>query len=252
MNTRRNIILAGTVVLAGSALLAMAGGGGAGGGRGGGGGIAGPNRANGTNGAMSTLTKPTTPEKAPSSQGFLQRWLILDPITGVQGVSQSAVQASVKREFFPNQMTVIPKDGDKVTVNGSELTWRALDSSVYNMNLYHYAHIYNTSFANVLFWAVTVVNSPVEMHDVRLAVGSNDASVWWFNGQEVTGLYGDRPSIIDDGVSKRLTLKKGANIIRGAIHNQQGQVDFVVRLLDANDNPITNVTINLNMGGAGM
>jgi hypothetical protein len=93
-----------------------------------------------------------------------------------------------------------------------------------------------------------VVNSPEEMHDVRLAVGSNDASVWWLNGQEVTGLYGDRPSIIDDGVSKRLTLKKGANIIRGAIHNQQGQTDFVVRLLDANDNPITNITVNLSMG----
>ena len=144
-------------------------------------------------------------------------------------------------------MTVIPHDGDKVTVGGAELTWRALDSSIYNVNLYHYAHIFNTRFENVLFWAVTVVNSPEEMRDVRLAIGSNDASVWWFNGQEVTGLYGDRPSIVDDAVSKRLTLKKGPNVIRAAIHNQQGQVDFVARLLDADDKPITNITINLSL-----
>ena len=50
----------------------------------------------------------------------------------------------------------------------------------------------NKNTSNVLFWAVTVVNSPREMRDVRLAIGSNAASVWWVNGQEVIGIYGDR------------------------------------------------------------
>ena len=44
---------------------------------------------------------------------------------------------------------------------------------------------------------------------MRLAIGSNAASVWWVNGQEVIGIYGDRQTVIDDGVSKRLTLKRG-------------------------------------------
>ena len=87
------------------------------------------------------------------------------------------------------------------------------------MNLYHFAYALNKPTSNVLFWAVTVVDAPREMPGVRLAIGSNAASVWWLNGQEVIGLYNDRQAVIDDGVSKRLTLKKGPNVIRAAIVN---------------------------------
>ena len=57
------------------------------------------------------------------------------------------------------------------------------------------------------------------MKDVRLAIGSNAASVWWLNGEELIGIYGDRQTVIDDGVSKRIILKKGANVLRAAIVN---------------------------------
>jgi hypothetical protein len=228
------------VALFSSALLAVAGARG-GGGRGGGGG----NAAS----AANFLARPDSAEKAPDANGFLQRWLVLDPIPA-QGVTQGPVQAAVKKEYFPNQFTVVPKDGDKVTVDGSELTWHALDTKFYNFSTYHFGFLVNKpTTANVLMWAVTVVISPEEMHDVRLAIGSNDASVWWVNGQEVIGLYGDRQTVVDDAVSKRLTLKKGPNIIRCAIHNQQGMTDFCARLLDAQDKPITGITINL--AGAG-
>ena len=64
------------------------------------------------------------------------------------------------------------------------------------------------------------------MPGVRLAIGSNAASVWWVNGKEVIGIYGDRQTVIDDGVSKRLTLKKGPNIVRCAVVNGGGHTDF--------------------------
>ena len=143
-------------------------------------------------------------------------------------------------------MTVVPKDGDKITVDDVELTWHALDSRDFNVNLVHYANDLGISSQNALFWVVTIVNSPEQMQDVRLAIGSNDASMWWFNGQEVIGIYGDRQSVVDDGVSKRLTLKKGPNVIRAAVHNGSGQTDFCARLLDQNDEPITNFTITLS------
>jgi hypothetical protein len=156
------------------------------------------------------------------------------------------VQAAVQKEYFPNQMTVVPKDGDKVTVNGTELTWHVLDTNLYRVNLYHYSYNFNKPSNNVLWWAVVVVNCPEEIKDARLAIGSNDASVWWVNGTEVASLYLDRSVVIDDAVSKRLTLKKGPNIIRAAIHNQGGQTDFCARLLDKDDKPLTNYTISLD------
>jgi hypothetical protein len=183
--------------------------------------------------------------RATDPTGFIQRWLILDPMPA-NGVTQNAVQAAVKKDYFPNQLTVIPHDEDKVNVNGKELAWHALDTKFYNLSLYHFGLMFNVSTANVLMWGVTIVNSPEEVHNARLAIGSNDASVWWVNGQEVIGIYGDRLTIVDDGVSKRLTLKKGPNVIRCAIHNQGGNTDFCARFLDSEDKPIKNLTINLN------
>jgi len=70
--------------------------------------------------------------------------------------------------------------------------------------------------------------------------------VWWVNGQEVTGIYGDRQTVIDDGASKRLTLKKGPNVVRCAVINASGATDFCARFLDAQDKPLTNITLTLN------
>ena len=195
-----------------------------------------------------SLTRPASAEKAPDADGFIQRWLILEPIPA-NGLTDSAVQAAVKKEYFPNQFTVIPHDGDKVTVGGTELTWHAVDTNEYNVNLYHFAYALGKPTSNVLFWAVTIVNCPQEMPGVRLAIGSNAASVWWVNGKEVIGIYGDRQTVIDDGVSKRLTLKKGPNIVRCAVVNGGGATDFCARFLDAEDKPLKGFTVSVGDAG---
>lgn len=195
-----------------------------------------------------TLTRPDSVEKPPNAAGFIQRWLILEPI-GCNGLTDSAVQAAVKTEYFPNQLNVLPKDGDSVKVGSTNLTWHAVDTTEYNVNLYHFAHALNKPSSFVLFWAVTVVNCPEEIANVRLAIGSNAASVWWVNGQEVIGIYGDRQTVIDDGVSKRLTLKKGPNLVRCAVINGGGATDFCARFLDANEKPLLQgFTIRLEEG----
>ena len=187
--------------------------------------------------------------KSPDAAGFIPRWIILEPIPA-NGLTDAVVQAAVKKEYFPDQFTVIPKDGDKVTVADKELTWHAVDTKLYNVNVYHFARHYGKPTSDVLFWAVTVVNAPQEMHNVRLAIGSNAASVWWVNGQEVIAIYGDRQTVIDDGVSRRLTLKKGPNIVRAAIVNGGGATDFCARFLDENDKPLRNYTVTLSANGS--
>jgi hypothetical protein len=170
--------------------------------------------------------------------------LILEPIPA-SGLTDSAVQSAVKTEPFPSQVMVVPQDGQMTTVGSREVTWHAVDTSQYNVNLYHFARALKKPTSNVLFWAVTVVDCPNEMKEVRLAIGSNAASVWWVNGREVIGIYGDRQTVIDDGVSKRLTLKKGPNIIRCAVVNGGGATDFCARFLDKNDEPIKDIVVSL-------
>jgi hypothetical protein len=191
-----------------------------------------------------TLMKATSAAKGPDADGFIQRWLLLEPIP-TNGLTDSLVQAAVNKEYFPNQFTVIPRDGDKLTVGGDQITWHAFDTRNFNVNLYHFAWERDKKTTNQLFWAVTTINCPREMPGVRLAIGSNAASVWWVNGKEVIGIYNDRQAVIDDGVSKRLTLKQGPNIVRAAIVNGGGATDFCARFLDADDRPVTAFTITV-------
>jgi len=191
-----------------------------------------------------SLARPVSPAKPAGADGFIQRWVLLEPIRVPGQLTEAAVRTAVEKDF-PVPATPLPHDGDTLKVGDSELTWHAVDTINYNVNLYHFAYALNKPTTNVLFWAVTVVNAPREMSGVRLAIGSNAASVWWVNGREVTSLYNDRQAVVDDGVSRRLTLNKGANVIRAAIVNAGGATDFCARFLDEHDRPITTLTATL-------
>ncbi|TFF37503.1 acetylxylan esterase [Mucilaginibacter psychrotolerans] len=195
------------------------------------------------------FTQATTAKKMPTSEGFIQRWSLLEPINKSIRSNLVFTNGYLKKEFetdyFPNQFTIIPKDGDKVKVGEQELLWHALESPTFNVKLFRFAYGLRKQTYAVLFWAVTVVNSPREIQNVRLAVGSNGGSTWWLNGKEAVTLDGDRRMVMDDCVSPRLTLNKGKNIIRGALINGPGLSDFCVRLLDENGEPIKDVTISL-------
>ena len=192
-----------------------------------------------------SLTRPTAAPKAPNADGFLQRWLLLEPLPIPGQLTESAVRTAVSTDDFRNQLAALPRDGDMVKIGNSQLTWRAVDTLAYNVNLYHFAYALTKPTSNVLFSIATVVNAPRDMTDVRLAIGSNAASVWWVNGREVISIFNDRQTVIDDGVSKRLTLKRGANVIRAAILNAGGATDFCARFLDAGDRPIKELTVSL-------
>jgi hypothetical protein len=194
------------------------------------------------------FTPATTKKKTPDSEGFIQRWLLLEPINkpnrGNTVFVDSYLRTAFATEYFQNQFTVLPKHGDIVKVADQELKWHALESTNFNVKLFRFAYGLDKQIYGVLFWAVTVVNCPEEMKNVRMAVGSNSASMWWVNGQEAALLSGDRRMVMDDVVSKRLTLNKGKNIIRGAVINGPGMSDFCVRFLDENGNPIKGITIS--------
>jgi hypothetical protein len=183
----------------------------------------------------------------PDPDGFIQRWLLLEPILKPNRSNTVFTDSYLRHAFdtlyFQNQFATLPKDGEIVKVGEQELTWHALDSRNFNVKLFRFAYGLNKPVYGVLFWAVTVVNCQEEMKNVRMAVGSNSASKWWLNGKEAVLLSGDRRMVMDDVVSSRLTLHKGKNIIRGAVINGPGMSDFCVRFLDENGEPVKNLTI---------
>ena len=199
------------------------------------------------------FTPATSSPKAPDADGFLQRWMLLEPINKPNRTNTVFVDSYIRNAFdtlyFPSQFTGVPRDGDRVMVAGKELAWHALDATNFNVKLFRFAYGLNKPIYGVLFWAVTIVNSPQEMKNVRMAVGSNSASMWWLNGNEAVILSGDRRMVMDDCISKRLTLNKGRNVIRGAVINGPGMSDFCVRFIDENGDPVKDLSMSFENTG---
>jgi hypothetical protein len=186
----------------------------------------------------STLIRAEGPSLPVDARGFVHRWWVLEPVPVPGRLTESAVQEALKLAALPDDHAPAA-DGAVIMVNGLQLGWHAIDTTNYNVNLYHFAWALSKPTSNVLFWIETTVDSPREMPGVRLAIGSNAASRWWVNDGAVISLNDDRQTVIDDGVSKRVTLRKGRNVIRAAIINGGGATDFCARFLDENDQPIT-------------
>ena len=89
------------------------------------------------------FTPSTTKNKTPDAEGFIQRWLLLEPINKPNRSNTAFTDSYIRNAFdtlyFPNQFTVLPKNGDKVTVGEQQLTWHALDSKNFNVKLFRFA-----------------------------------------------------------------------------------------------------------------
>lgn len=189
----------------------------------------------------------TTASAKPDNDGFIRRWLLLEPIDKPNRTNivftDSYLREAFNTEYFKGQFTTLPKDGQKVKVGKQKLAWHAMDSKLFNVKLFRFASGLEKQIYGVLFWAVTVIECDEDIPNVRLAVGSNSASMWWLNGEEAVLLSGDRRMVKDDCTSPRLTLKKGRNILRGAIINGPGMSDFCVRFIDEKGQPVNNISI---------
>ena len=210
----------------------------------------------------------------PDANGFIRRWMLLEPIDyNVRSntiLTESYLNENLSKQYFKGQFDdkKLPRDGEKVTATGialaggprdtrmqagpaqtkevkQTLRWHALESGTYNVKVFRFAESYGCQPYNSLFWGVTVIDCSEDMDGVRLAIGSNGASMWWLNGERVLTLDGDRRMVEDDCVSQRLSLKKGRNILRFALVNGPGLSDLCARFIDEKGNPVKNYSIKV-------
>lgn len=227
-----------------------------------------------------TETKADAAPVSPDEKGFIRRWTIIEPInkpnSGNTVFTDSYILAELTKEYFPGQFSAdinaLPKTGDKVIVESEApraggrggfgmrgaaapaaeapatikdtLAWHSVDSKLFNIKLIRFA----TGTSNgkkrygLIFNAFTVINCEQDMV-VRLAAGSNASSIWWVNGEKVLTLQADRRMVADDGMSKRITLKKGKNLVRAAVINGPGMSDMCARFYNEDGTILKNYTI---------
>jgi len=92
----------------------------------------------------------------------------------------------------------------------------------------------------LVFTVLTIVSAPIANAVTRYV--EHRADVY---GQEVIHAFGVRQTSTDDNVSKRITLKKGMNVLRFAVIQGDGPADCCARFIDARQKPITGLTVML-------
>ncbi|MBE7173006.1 MAG: acetylxylan esterase [Williamsia sp.] len=194
------------------------------------------------------FTPATRLKKAPDEKGFIQRWLVLEPvkkdITRNNIFTDNYLRTTFEKDNFSTDFAVVPRNSEMAKVGEQQLKWYALDSKLFNFKLFRFSYAINKPQYGVLFWVVTVINCPEEISNVRMAAGCNSAGMFWLNGKEVLMLSGDRDMVVDNCTSARVTLHKGQNIIRGAVINGPGMCDFCLRFIDERGKPVKKFTVS--------
>ena len=146
------------------------------------------------------FSTPTEEAIQPDDRGFIRRWLLLEPISKPNRGNTVFVDSYVRTNLdtgWNKGEFVLPKEGDKETMTVEfqkpvdmsagrpawgaapetemkkvKLAWHALDSKLFNVKLYRYAVGTETGRYGMICRAVTVIDVPEDLENVRLAVGS--------------------------------------------------------------------------------
>ncbi len=122
--------------------------------------------------------------------------------------------------------SVRPTAGEKLTIDGTKLTWKKLTPEDGLVDFMDGASHGDLDYCIGYAWTeIEVANDT----DAWLGIGSDDGMKLWLNGEIVVDQWVQRPSRLDDDVVP-LRLKKGTNQFLIKIQNMKGQWSFTARL----------------------
>ncbi|MEW6302182.1 MAG: hypothetical protein AB1705_01845 [Verrucomicrobiota bacterium] len=175
----------------------------------------------------------------PDSQGYIRHWLMLGPIVFPEGRSGADL---IYNDQVRNEAALQPRAGDKVTVNGKELTWTAATAST---NYFDFNATLKSGHDRAMGYLVTYLHCDQEMPGVIMALSSNDQGRLYLNGVDIY-LFAEPRTLELDADKGRVTLKKGLNVIVFKIFNEQGNWQGAMRFLDKSGAPLTNLKVKLS------
>ncbi|MGZ8899651.1 MAG: hypothetical protein ACXW3Z_06110 [Limisphaerales bacterium] len=175
----------------------------------------------------------------PDPQGYIRDWLMLAPLVFPEGRSGADL---IFADQIKNEGTLQPKAGDKITINGKDLTWARVTAST---NYLDFNAMLKTVNDRAMGYMVTYIECDDEMPGVIMALGSNDEGRLYLNGVDIY-IYAEPRTLELDADKGRVTLKRGLNVIVFKIFNEQGNWQGAMRFLDKSGAPLTNLKIKLS------
>lgn len=189
-----------------------------------------------------TFTVDAAEPLSPDADGYIRDWVMLAPIALPRGISAADL---ILMEQVKGEASLRPKDGDRVSISGQELTWRKVRTST---NYVDFNQLLKKQNDHVAGYIVTYIECDKEMPGMTLAVASNDQGRIYFNGVDIYATTEARPLVLDEDKG-RVTLKKGVNVVVFKIINEQNSWQGAMRILDKGGGPAKDLKI-LDVVGA--
>ena len=184
----------------------------------------------------------------PDDDGYIRNWLVLEPIK-LEDSSSTHEEGTQKpmfdKEYFKGQKEATPKAGDKASVDGKDMAWKAVESDDAVLDLAKFASDAGKESEHAMYFGVVYLTADKEMPDVKLSIGSDDSSVWWLNGKEIVRVYAGRPIEKDQDKSEAVTIKRGPNVLKFAVINGDGPTAAAARFVDKDDKPVKDLKVSL-------
>ena len=175
-------------------------------------------------------------DAAVDDEGFIRNWLVLAPIPSEGSGSDDLEKKQIKDEGM-----IKPKVGEKLTVGGKELTWKAVKTKEFFFDV---CEIIGAPGETGVSYAVAYVVADQEMKDLELAMGSNDEGLVYLNGKEVVKFAEPRTLEKDTDVAKGVSLNMGVYVIVFKVVNESNNWQGCLRFKKG-DKPVKELKVRM-------
>jgi uncharacterized Zn ribbon protein len=172
---------------------------------------------------LALLCAPPQDTHAPDAEGFIRNWLVLAPIA----VEEGSASTELDKDFVKDEANLKPKAGDKVKVDGKELSWTGHKTADFFIDFL--ASFGKDRGEDVCGYAVAYVWADEEMK-VKLAIGSNDQCKAYVNGKQVVK-FSETRTLEKDSDTGGTTLVKGQNVVVFKVLNEKNNWQGCARFM---------------------
>jgi hypothetical protein len=176
--------------------------------------------------------------RGPNAQGFLQTWLLLQPLPFASG--ETGAQA-LDRPQLSGEALVRPRAGERVLVGGQPWVWQEYRSPKAVVNFHA---VLGRKKDRSVAYAVCYVDSDDARDGLWLQIGGDDRAKVYLNGRQI---YLDRlPRALwwVDTVGP-VGLKRGTNVLQFKVVNEKDEWECCARLVDSEGRPVERIRVKL-------
>ncbi len=185
--------------------------------------------------------EPAGPDLAlrPDAEGFIRDWLLLGPLPLPQ---EGAPSDPILQAHLPNEATLSPRIGERVSVGPEERMWRAVRAPGFLFDFNE--QLGGTNHSSIGYLVARVVSPEAKTNLVVLA-GCNDQSRLFLNGREVAKRLEAGPLAKDELRAEKIALQTGVNTVVFKVINEQNNWQACLRFVDAAGKPVPGLTLRL-------